>query len=76
MLKRNKGVFSVPKVVASPNESTEQLLRRFRKTVTRSGLMSEIRRRRWHVSKSEERRIEKKKAIRRSRRRGTNHNDM
>jgi small subunit ribosomal protein S21 len=31
--------------------------------------MSEVRRRRWHLSKSEVRRLEKKKAIRRIRRR-------
>jgi small subunit ribosomal protein S21 len=51
------------------NESPEQLLRRFRKKVSRSGVMSDVRKKRWHVSKSELRRIEKKKAIRRSRRR-------
>lgn len=50
------------------NESPEQLLRRFRKKVSRSGVMSDVRKKRWHVSKSELRRIEKKKAIRRSRR--------
>jgi small subunit ribosomal protein S21 len=51
------------------NETPEQLLRRFRKKVSRSGVMSDVRKKRWHVSKSELRRIEKKKAIRRSRRR-------
>jgi small subunit ribosomal protein S21 len=50
------------------NESPEQLLRRFRKKVSRSGVMSDFRKKRWHVSKSELRRIEKKKAVRRSRR--------
>ena len=52
-----------------PGESQEQLLRRFRKRVTNAGILSTIRRKRWHISKSELRRIEKKKAIRRSRRR-------
>ena len=52
-----------------PNESDESLLRRFRKTVAKSGVMSTVRRKRWHVSKSELRRIQKKKAIRRMRRR-------
>ncbi len=52
-----------------PNESQEQLLRRFRKRVTNAGILSTIRRKRWHISKSELRRIEEKKAIRRSRRR-------
>ena len=57
------------KVELRTNESQEQLLRRFRKQVTKSRLLSEVRRRRWHVSKSEQRRIEKKKAIRRLKRR-------
>lgn len=52
-----------------PGESQEQLLRRFRKRVTNAGILSTVRRKRWHISKSELRRIEKKKAIRRSRRR-------
>lgn len=65
------------KVEKRPNESPEQLLKRFRKQVAKSKIMSEVRRRRWHVSKSEVRRIKKKKAIRRIRRRqnryGNNH---
>jgi small subunit ribosomal protein S21 len=52
-----------------PNESQESLLRRFRKRVTNDGILSTVRRKRWFVSKSELRRIEKKKAIRRQRRR-------
>lgn len=56
-------------VKLKPNESQEQLLRRFRKRVTNAGILSTVRRKRWHISKSELRRIEKKKAIRRSRRR-------
>lgn len=59
---------TIPKVIAHKHESSQQLLRRFRKTVTRSGVLGEVRKRRWHVSKSEERRLEKKKAIRRFRR--------
>ncbi len=58
----------MPRVVLRPNESQEQLLRRFRKQVVKSGVLSTIRRKRWFISKSELRRIEKKKAIRRSRR--------
>jgi small subunit ribosomal protein S21 len=54
------------------NETPEQLLRRFRKKVSRSGVMSVVRKKRWHVSKSELRRIEKKKAVRRARRRYSN----
>ncbi|MFZ4814491.1 MAG: 30S ribosomal protein S21 [Phototrophicaceae bacterium] len=56
-------------VKLKPNESQEALLRRFRKKVTNSGVLSTVRRKRWHISKSELRRIEKKKAIRRARRR-------
>jgi len=52
-----------------PNESQEQLLKRFRKKVAKSGVLSTVRRKRWFVSKSELRRIQKKKAIRRLKRR-------
>lgn len=52
-----------------PGESQEQLLRRFGKQVAKSGILSTVRRKRWYVSKSELRRIAKKKAIRRARRR-------
>ena len=61
----------MPSVKKMPNESDESLLRRFRKKVAKAGVMSTIRRKRWHVSKSELRRIQKKKAIRRMRRRTT-----
>jgi len=53
------------------NESQEQLLKRFRKKAVKSGVLSTVRRKRWFVSKSEQRRMEKKKAIRRGRRRPT-----
>ena len=55
-------------VELQPGESQEQLLKRFRKNVAKSGVLSTVRRKRWHVSKSELRRIQKKKAIRRARR--------
>jgi small subunit ribosomal protein S21 len=51
------------------NESQDSLLKRFRKKVDRSGVLSTVRRKRWFVSKSEQRRMEKKKAIRRIKRR-------
>lgn len=57
------------RVKLKEGESQQQLLRRFRKKVTRSGLMSEVRKRRWFVSRSEQRRIDEKKAIRRIRKR-------
>ncbi len=56
-------------VTLRPNESQEQLLKRFRKKVVKSGVLSTVRRKRWFVSKSELRRVEKKKAIRRIKRR-------
>jgi small subunit ribosomal protein S21 len=56
-------------VTLRPGESQEQLLKRFRKKVARSGILSTVRRKRWYVGKSELRRIQKKKAIRRARRR-------
>jgi len=59
----------VTTVVLRPNESQDQLLRRFRKKVVRSGVLSTVRKKRWYVSKSEERRQEEKKAARRIRRR-------
>ena len=61
----------MPSVELRPNESQEQLLRRFRKKVAKSGVLSTVRRKRWFISKSELRRIQKKKAIRRGRRRQT-----
>jgi small subunit ribosomal protein S21 len=61
----------MPKVELRSGESQQALFARFRKTVSRSGVLSEVRRKRWFVSKSEVRRLEKKKAIRRSNRRQT-----
>jgi len=62
-------------VTLRPNESQDQLLKRFRKKVAKSGLLSVVRRKRWFVSKSELRRIQKKKAIRRIKRRQRRSND-
>jgi small subunit ribosomal protein S21 len=62
-------VKALPKVTLHSGESQQQLFRRFRKSVSNSGVLSDIRKKRWFVSKSEERRVAKKKAIRRSRRR-------
>jgi small subunit ribosomal protein S21 len=59
----------VTAVVIRPNESQDQLLKRFRKKVVKSGVLSTVRRKRWFISKSELRRVEKKKAIRRIMRR-------
>ena len=53
-------------------ESQDSLLKRFRKKIVKSGILSTIRDKRWFVSKSETRRMEKKKAIRRLKRRSFN----
>jgi small subunit ribosomal protein S21 len=60
-------VSRLAKVELRSNESQEQLLRRFKKEVMKSKVLSDIRRKRWFISKSELKRIEKKKAIRRIR---------
>lgn len=64
------------KVESKPNESEGQLFRRFKTKVARSGVLSDVRKKRWHVSKSEMRRMEKKKAARRHQRKqlGKNRN--
>ncbi len=49
-------------------ESQDQLLRRFRKKVVKSGVLGTVRRKRWFVSRNEQRRMEKKKAARRLKR--------
>jgi small subunit ribosomal protein S21 len=54
----------MPHVVLRPNESQDQLLRRFRTKVVRSGVLGTIRNKRWFVSKSEQRRMEAKKSAR------------
>jgi small subunit ribosomal protein S21 len=56
-------------VVLRGGESQDSLLKRFRKKVVKSGVLSTVRRKRWYVSKSEQRRMERKKAIRRIKRR-------
>ncbi len=63
-------------VVLRPNESQDSLLRRFRKKVVKSGVLSTIRRKRWFVSKSENRRVERKKSMRRMKRRQMTRNMM
>ena len=57
------------KVVLQPGESPESLLKRFRKRVTRDRILSDAKKKRWFVSRSEERRIALRKAKRRERKR-------
>lgn len=59
----------MPAVVLRPNESQDGLLKRFRKKVVKSGVLSTVRRKRWFISKSEMRRVEAKKSMRRVKRR-------
>jgi small subunit ribosomal protein S21 len=60
------------KVERRDNESFSHFLRRFRKRVTKAKVLSEARKKRFFVSKSEQRRIAKKKAIRKMRRKRRN----
>ena len=60
------------KVKLRNGESQQQLLRRFRKVVTSSGIMGEVRKRRWFVSRTEERRLARKKTIRRLQKKSDN----
>jgi len=60
------------KVELRPNESQAQLFSRFRKQVLKSGKLRAVRKKRWFVSKSEIRRIAKKKAIRKQKQRQRN----
>jgi small subunit ribosomal protein S21 len=64
-----KEVIELTQVNLRNNESQDSLLRRFRKKVVKSGVLSTIRRKRWFVSKSEQRRMEVKKSMRRYKRR-------
>ena len=56
-------------------ESQDQLLKRFRKKVVKSGVLSTVRRKRWFVSRSEQRRMDKKKAARRFKRKQYSRDD-
>jgi small subunit ribosomal protein S21 len=59
----------VTEVRLRSGESQESLLRRFRKQVAKDKILSDVKRKRFFVSKSEQRRIAHRKAIRRERRR-------
>ena len=57
-----------------PGESQEGLLKRFRKEVVRDRILSTYRKKRWFVSKSEDRRLAKQRAARKARRKAMMHN--
>ena len=46
-------------------ESQESLLKRFRKEVSKSRILSEVRKRRWFISNAEKKRVARRKARRR-----------
>ena len=50
-------------VIIRPGESQESLLKRFRKEVADSRILSTYRKKRWFVSKSEEKRKSKQRAV-------------
>ncbi len=49
------------------NESFDSLLRRFNRDVINSGVLKDVRRKRWFVSKGEQSRIDERKGKRRAR---------
>lgn len=57
------------KVVLRSGESPEGLLKRFRKQVTRDRILSDAKKKRYFVSRSEQRRVALRKAKRRERKR-------
>jgi small subunit ribosomal protein S21 len=57
------------RVTLRQGESPESLLRRFRKKVAQDRVLSDAKRKRYFISKSEQRRIEQRKAKRRERKR-------
>ena len=57
------------RVVLRSGESPESLLKRFRKRVTRDRILSDAKKKRYFVSKSEQRRVALRKAKRRERKR-------
>jgi small subunit ribosomal protein S21 len=68
-VQREGGEPQVASVTLRSGESQQGLLRRFRKKVQRAGVLRDAKKKRWFVSKGEQRRFAKRKAIRRQRRR-------
>ena len=56
-------------VVRRDNESTESLIKRFRKRVSQDRILSELRKRRYYLTKGEKERIAERKGIAKARRR-------
>ena len=53
-------------VNARQDESIESLIKRFNKEVNGGGILKEIRLKRWFISKGEQKRMERKRGIRRA----------
>ena len=60
-------MISLTHVVLRSNESQDQLLKRFRKEVTKERILPTVRKKRWFTPPSELRRLKKQKAIRKAR---------
>jgi small subunit ribosomal protein S21 len=69
MLHLKGGEKGLTKVELRPGESQQSLLRRFRKKVARSRILSTVKKKRYFVSDSEKRRIARRKAVRREQQR-------
>ena len=65
----NPGKVILLEVVVQDNESLDRALRRFKRKVQRSGLYSELRKRRYYEKPSAQRKRKREAAIRRERRR-------
>jgi small subunit ribosomal protein S21 len=65
---RKGGETKAMSVTLRPGESQENLLKRFRKEVVKGRILSTYRKKRWYVSKSEQRRLAKQRAARKARR--------
>ncbi len=63
------GEWTLTKVELRPGESQRSLLKRFRKKVARSRILSTVKKKRYYVSDSEKKRIARRKAIRREKKR-------
>ena len=63
-----KGGVNELSVQLRDGESQESLLKRFRKEIVKTRILSTYRKKRWYVSKSEQRRLAKQRAIRKARR--------
>ena len=57
------------RVVRREGEAFDSMLRRFRKQVTRGRILSDVKKKRYFISKSEQRRRARRKAVARERRR-------